>query len=329
MANDDIGRLSSPTLYLARMIAFLILVGVSALIFHSRIAPAFWANPALNGLIMVLFGLGAVLTLMQVAGLYRETAFANALLRRETKLAKPPALLAPLARFFGDDPFARGVSPQGLRALLDSIAARLDGARDAARYLAGLLIVLGLLGTFWGLLQSAGSIGGALKSLQAEGDAAAMFEDLKAGVSAPIAGMALSFASALFGLAGSLALGFLDLQAGQAQSRFFCELEDRLTEAAAAAAASDVLAGLDGLPGELRAALEKIAASADQTHVRSTMIAVANLAEGVQALVQHMRAEQQMLRDWVEAEAEQKRELKAVLESLSAELKDRAECAAE
>jgi len=324
MANDDLGRLSAPTVYLVRMLAFLILVGFLALILHRQIVTAFFANPGLNGSIAFMLGIGIVLGLRQVARLFREVNWANALLRRESKRAKPPALLAPVARLFGDDPFARGVSPQGLRAVLDSIGARLDEARDTARYLTGLLIFLGLLGTFWGLLETVGSIGGVIKSMQTGADAAVMFDDLKNGLSAPIAGMSISFTSSLFGLAGSLVLGFLDLQAGQAQNRFYGELEDSLT-AAVAASASDALAGLDGLPPELRAALEKIAASADQTHVRSTMVAVANLADGVQALVQHMRSEQQMLRNWVESEAEQKRELKSVLQSLAAEMKERSD----
>lgn len=324
MANDDSVRISAPAPYLARMLAFLILVGVLALILRRQIAAAFLANPGFNGLIAGVLGIGIVLALRQVARLFRETTWANALLRRETKQAKPPALLAPAARLFGDDPFAREISPQSLRAALDSIGARLDEARETGRYLVGLLIFLGLLGAFWGLLETLGSIGGVITSMQPGADAAAVLDDLKTGLSAPIAGMGAAFTSALFGLGGSLALGFLDLQAGQAQDRFHAELKDRLT-AIAAASAADSLAGLEGLPPELRAALEKIAASADQTHVRSTMVAVANLADGVQALVQHMRSEQQMLRNWVEAEAEQKRELKSVLQSLAAEMKSAAE----
>jgi hypothetical protein len=146
-----------------------------------------------------------------------------------------------------------------------------------------------------------------------------MFDDLKNGLSAPIAGMSISFTSSLFGLAGSLVLGFLDLQAGHAQNRFFSELEDSLTATAAEAEGRpDFLPGFEGLPPELRAALDKIAASADQSQARATTIAVANLADGVQALVQHMRSEQQLIRNWAEREAEQKRELKIVLLRLTA-----------
>jgi hypothetical protein len=323
MANDGSVRISAPAPYLARMLAFLILVGALALLLRRQIGAGFLANPGFNGLIAGVLGIGILLALRQVARLFREATWANALLRRETKKAKPPALLAPVAQLFAEAPFARGLTPQGLRAALDSIGARLDEARETGRYLTGLLIFLGLLGAFWGLLETLGAIGGAIASMQPGADAAAMLDNLETGLSAPIAGMSAAFTSAGFGLAGSLVLGFLDLQAGQAQNRFYGELENGLTSVAAAAAA-DSLAGLEGLPPELRAALEKIAANADQTHVRSTMVAVANLADGVQSLVQHMRSEHQMLRNWVEAEAEQKRELKSVLQSLATEMQSRA-----
>jgi hypothetical protein len=322
MRNDDAGRLSSPVIFLVRMLAFLILAGFCALILHRQIITAFSANPGLNGLILGVLAFGVILGLRQVVRLFREVGWANALLRGEAKRVKPPVLLAPVAALIGDKPSASGIAPLPLRAVLDTIGARLDEARDTARYLTGLLVFLGLLGTFWGLLETVGSIGGVIKSMQGGSDAAIMFDDLKNGLSAPIAGMSISFTSSLFGLAGSLVLGFLDLQAGQAQNRFFGELEDSLT-AISVAAPTAPLPGLEGMPVELRIALEKIAASADQTHARATSAAVANLADGVQSLVQHMRSEQQIIRDWVEAQAEQGREVKAVLQNLAAELKER------
>ena len=120
------------------------------------------------------------------------------------------------------------MSPQMLRLVLDSLGTRLDESRETARYLTGLLVFLGLLGTFWGLLETVGSIGGVIASLQGGGETASLFNDLKTGLARPLAGMSLAFTSSLFGLAGSLVLGFLDLQAGQAQNRFYTELEDRI-----------------------------------------------------------------------------------------------------
>ncbi len=150
--------------------------------------------------------------------------------------------------------------------------------------------------------------------MQTGADATVMFDDLKTGLAKPISGMSISFTSSLFGLAGSLILGFLDLQAGQAQNRFYTELEDVLS-----ASATDRLAsGADNVPPEIRAALERLA-GADTLGSGVATSALANLAEGIHGLVQHMRSEQQLIRDWVEAQAAQSRELQRVLERLAAE----------
>jgi hypothetical protein len=321
MANDQLPKLSSPRIFLMRMLVFLLIAGAIAAFLHREITRAFLANPGLNGLILGVLGLGIILSLRQVVRLFREVHWVNALLAR-TPAKAAPVLLAPLATFLGPKPFSGPVSPSGLRSVLDSIGARLDEARDIARYLTGLLVFLGLLGTFWGLIETVGSIGTVIKSLQTGTDTAGLFDDLKSGLSAPIAGMSIAFTSSLFGLAGSLILGFLDLEAGQAQNRFFGELEDSLT-ASAQQSVTHALPGLDGLPPDLRAALEKIAATADQSHARATMVAVADLADGVEKLVQHMRSEQQMIRAWVEAQAEQGRELKDVLQRLAERTEER------
>ena len=120
------------------------------------------------------------------------------------------------------------ISSQTMRGLMDSIATRLDEARDMSRYMTGLLVFLGLLGTFWGLIETVGSVGKVIEGLKVGGDAGAMFDSLKEGLAAPLGGMGISFSSSLFGLAGSLVLGFLDLQTSQAQNRFYTELEDWL-----------------------------------------------------------------------------------------------------
>ena len=120
------------------------------------------------------------------------------------------------------------ISQQTMRHLLDSIATRLDEARDISRYMTGLLVFLGLLGTFWGLIETVGSVGKVIEGLKVGGDAGSLFDTLKEGLAAPLSGMGISFSSSLFGLAGSLILGFLDLQSSQAQNRFYTDLEDWL-----------------------------------------------------------------------------------------------------
>lgn len=279
MAAPENYRLSSPGVFLLRMAVFLILVGFVVFILQQPILRAFWANPGLNGVILGATGLGALLSLTQVVKLFREVDWVN-----DRDPTRPPALLAPMARLTGAQ--AAPLAPQILRLVLDSVATRLDESRETSRYLTGLLVFLGLLGTFWGLLETVGSIGGVIASLQGSGETASLFNDLKSGLARPLGGMSLAFTSSLFGLAGSLVLGFLDLQAGLAQSRFYTELEDRLSADVEAAQAPE--------------------ASAE---------ALEHLAQGVQSLVRHMREEQQMIRDWVEAQAERQARLEAVIEA--------------
>ncbi len=323
MANTEPSRLSSPRGFLLRMAAFLIAVGVVALVLHRQLTSAFLANPGLNGLILCVLALGIVLAFRQVLGLIPEVRWSNAALALEPDGVEPPRLLAPLAAFLGESPFATPVSPTALRMVLEPVAGRLDEARDLCRYLAGLSIFLGLLGTFWGLVETVGSIAEVVGAMQPGTDSTRLFEDLKAGIAAPIGAMSLAFSSSLLGLAGSLVLSFLDLQAGAAQNRFLAELEEAMT--AAAARASGPLAGLEALPPDLRASLEKIAAAADHSHARATMVAVADLADGVQKLVGQMRSEQQLIREWVEAQAEQGRDIRAALDRLSEGVKEPAE----
>jgi hypothetical protein len=190
-----------------------------------------------------------------------------------------------------------------------------------SRYMTGLLVFLGLLGTFWGLIETVGSVGNVINTLKPGGDAAAIFDSLKEGLAAPLGGMGISFSSSLFGLAGSLVLGFLDLQTSQAQNRFYTELEDWLsttvrdlgverdpTAAAPMAAAPS---------GDLRLAIERLReAIVDGGSNRAATSAMANLAEAIQGLVHHMRTEQQMIRDWVDSQAQQHREIRRLLEIL-------------
>jgi hypothetical protein len=317
-ATDSI-RLSSPRIFLVRIIVFLILVGFIAMILYRRIAFAFMANPGLNGLIFGVLAVGIVYGIRNVVRLFREARWVNALPRGTAAHVSPPVLLAPMATLLGNRPPSSRISTVTLRVILDSIGTRLDEAREVSRYLTGLLIFLGLLGTFWGLIETVGSLSGVLKSMQTGADAGTMFDDLKSNLAAPLGGMSVSFTSSLFGLSGSLILGFLDLQAGQAQNRFYTELEDALT---AQSSIEPALGRMDGTP-DLRTALEQIGAGSDASHHRASSAAMANLADGIQALVQHMRAEQQQIRDWVEAQAEQNTEIKNLLIRLATEHENR------
>lgn len=305
-------RLTAPSVFLVRMALFLALVGFVALILHRQIWTAFLANPGLNALIFGILFLGAIYAFQQVVRLFPEVRWVNDLTgARVAKKPATPTLLAPVAAILRDNGGARSISTTTMRAILDSVGMRLDEAREISRYLTGLLVFLGLLGTFWGLLETVGSIGDVIKSMSGGSDAAVLFEDLKNGLAKPISGMSISFTSSLFGLAGSLILGFLDLQAGQAQNRFYNELEDNLARFAADPT------GVDSL-SELEAALRQFTARETSSGAQATT-AMANLAEGVSNLVTHMRSEQQLIRDWVEAQAAQQREVRALLEKLTRE----------
>ncbi len=314
MAERDAYRLSSPLVFLVRVLIFLALVGFVALVLYKQIQIAFSANPGLNGLILGVLAIGILLALRQIGRLIPEVRWVNSLREGKIDGLRTPVLLAPMATLLGDRAAGRRISTITLRAILDSIGTRLDESRETARYLTGLLVFLGLLGTFWGLLETVGSIGAVISSMQTGGDPTLMFDDLKAGLSKPIAGMSISFTSSLFGLAGSLVLGFLDLQAGQAQNRFYTQLEDLLS----ADADDPVMAGGSLIPGNVQDALERIAAG-DTINSPKTSDALANLAEGIQSIVAQMRNEQNLIRHWVESQAFQQSELQKLLERLSRE----------
>ncbi len=319
----DPQRLSSPQVFLFSMLIFLAIAGFVAAILYRQISSAFGTNPGLNGLIIGVLAVGVLLAFNQVVRLFREVRWVNSF--RAGSEARDPVLLAPMKVMLGRSS-ATALSMGSLRTILDSIATRLDESRDISRYLIGLLVFLGLLGTFWGLLQTIGSIGATIQSLDpGSGDANDVLNALKSGLAAPLAGMGTAFSSSLFGLAGSLVLGFLDLQAGRAQTRFYTELENWLSSVTDLGSDTPVLAAGHGDTAvEMRRMAEQLR-SISETGGSSQRVAtsMANLAEGISGLVKNMRSEQQMMRDWVESQAEEQRATREVLESIAQALKKR------
>ncbi|MCC6947765.1 MAG: flagellar motor protein MotA [Bradyrhizobiaceae bacterium] len=378
-------KVSSPRIYLVRMIVFLILAALIAVLLHRQIWSAFLANPTLNGIILGALAVGIIMAIRQVMRLFPEVRWVNGFRLADPGLTvnRPPVLLAPMAAILGDRIGRMAISQTTMRGILDSIGTRLDESRDVARYLTGLLIFLGLLGTFWGLLETVGAIGRVIQTLEVGTDAGRIFEDLKGGLAAPLGGMGIAFSSSLFGLAGSLVLGFLDLQAGQAQNRFYTDLEDWLSttvrdlgvseapvavmrpgEGMSSALVEDFAAAIDRFEQMLRSrepatlpapssepppsmagltaivhrlenalkpmskmpefpaeefvgAIERLEQVIKETGGQRATTAMVKLAESLQALVQHMRTEQQMLRDWVESQADQQNEIRALLQRLA------------
>ncbi|MDC3272663.1 MotA/TolQ/ExbB proton channel family protein, partial [Hyphomicrobiales bacterium] len=193
---------------------------------------AFLANLVINSIILSVLIFGCLFILNQVIKLFKEVRWVNNFQNGDLNadIGSPPSLLAPMATMMLDHQHTISLSTTSMRSLLDSIASRLDEAREYSRYMIGLLIFLGLLGTFWGLLMTIDSISQTIGSLNLNGEQpSAMFEELKQGLEAPLSGMAIAFSSSLFGLSGSLILGFLDLIYNQAQNRFYNELEEWLS----------------------------------------------------------------------------------------------------
>jgi len=316
MAHDlDPLKLSSPRIFLVRMMVFLVLCALVVVILYKQIAVAYESNVLLNSVIIFVLIVGIMLTFRQVIRLFPEVDWVNGFRLADPGLAveRPPVLLAPMASILGDRMGRMAISSTMMRGILDSIATRLDEGRELSRYLIGLLVFLGLLGTFWGLLETVHSIAGVIDSMKTGTDTTSMFEDLKGGLSAPIAGMSVSFTSSLFGLASSLILGFLDLQAGQAQNRFYSEFEEFLASHVRPTASEP-----ETVPE--RVVVQQAAPGVPAVEHQKNAAAIATLAEGIQALVGHMRTEQQQIRNWVDVQAQQQEDIGKLLRRLLEEL---------
>ena len=312
--NYDPYRLSSPRIVILSMAIFIIIVAFLAATLMRQIHRFFITNPGLNGLILGVLLVGILLAFAQVLRLLPEIRWVNSF-RDGDRSARPPVLLAPMRALIGRRQ-SMALSTVSMRSILDSIATRLDESRDTSRYLVGLLVFLGLLGTFWGLLETVGSIGHTIQTLDpGSGSTSDMLDALKSGLQAPLTGMGTAFSSSLFGLSGSLILGFLDIQAGRAQNRFYTELENWLSSVTDLG--SDLNADNGGAE-DIRVLAERLQnlQGGDPASQR-TAAALANLAEGIQGLVRNMRQEQQMMRDWVEKQADEQQALRKTLERLS------------
>ncbi len=196
---------------------------------------AFLANPFLNGLIVIVLLLGIAYNLRQAwvigPAVRWVNGFRNSVDPERTRLPRPPALIGAMSRMLLDaDERGGRLSQASTRAILDSIGVRIDEGREFGRYAASLLVFLGLLGTFWGLLQTVNAVAEVIGSLSSQsGEGADAISELIANLNAPLSGMGTAFSSSLFGLGGSLIVGFLDIQAGKAQNRFYADLEDWLS----------------------------------------------------------------------------------------------------
>ena len=323
--------ITKPGSYLTRMAIFVaIIAGVGALLFPA-LSDAFMANAVLNGLILGVFVVGVIYTFRMAASLSPEVTWIEDFRRSRPGLTSqvPPKLLAPMASMMAEQRRDRPqLSTTSTRTILDSIRSRLDESRELSRYVVGLLVFLGLLGTFWGLLQTVNSVAGVISNVNV-GSGSNMdlwFSELKDGLSEPLSGMGTAFSSSLFGLAGSLALGLLDMQAGQAQNRFFNDLEEWLSSFTRLGSGGGISDGEQSVPAYLSALIEQMAdnmeglqnsiqrSESSQIKSHNTLI---DLADKLSTLTDQMKAEQQLMVKL----AENQMHLKPVLDQLADSMK--------
>jgi hypothetical protein len=300
--------MSSPLPYLVRMLLFLAAVIGLAYLLHHDLLRVFMNTPILNSVIVAVLVIGIFFVMRQVISLWPEVRWLRRFQHREE--GAPPLethsinLLVPLAAMVGDRQDHFRLQPTVTRAVLDGIATRLDERRELTRYLIGLLIFLGLLGTFWGLLETIGAVADAISGLQvASGDAIQMFAKLKESIEGPLKGMATAFGASLFGLSGSLVLGFLELQASQAQGRFHIELEEWLAGATRLSSGVQI-EGDQGVSAYVEALLERTADGLDElTRMlrrteegrEASAASGAVLVERLSSLAEAMRGQQTLL----------------------------------
>ena len=274
--------MTDPNRYAYRMLFLLIIVAILIAFLFKPLKEAFEGNTALNSVIISTFFLGTIFSFRQTFRLSKEAKWLKFIKRKDSlmpanvALKIKPILLAPVAAVLSenrkDNP---SLSANSLSTILDGVSSRLDESREILRYMIGLLVFLGLLGTFWGLLQTISSVSGVINTIDfnisnISNNGNSLFMDIQKGLSAPLSGMSTAFSSSLFGLAGSLVLGFLDLQVGQASNRFFNELEDWLSQMAIFTTSETGNAGLSEAAVESLAIVAKRANQNENEKVRIT-----------------------------------------------------------
>ncbi len=233
--------MTNPNKYAIRMVLVLLAVGLLSWFLFDPLKKAFDGNQALNGVILGTFLIGVIFSFRQTFRLSNEANWLKYIKRTDTLLPAnlisktKPVLLAPVAAVLSEDRTENpSLSTNSLTTILEGVSSRLDENRDILRYMIGLLVFLGLLGTFWGLLQTISSVSNVISSLDIPNNSSNenVFNQILNGLNAPMEGMSTAFSSSLFGLGSSLILGFLDLQVSQANNRFFNELDDWLSQMA-------------------------------------------------------------------------------------------------
>jgi len=310
--------MTRPQRFLIRMTVFLAVVVVIVGVLFVGLRNAFTHNIGLNSFIVAVLLFGIVLNFRRVTALNREVRWVDDYRRGQPALsASSPKLLASLATMLGERRDRFNLTPLTMRSLLDGLSSRFDESHEIALYFTGLMIFLGLLGTFWGLSQTVSSIGDVIRNLTVSGDdPQAAFAGLKQGLATPLSGMGTAFSTSLIGLSGSLVLGFLDMQAVQAQNAFYNDLEDWLSAQTKISAGTGVGDSADqSVPAYIQALLEQTADSLDNLQrviARGEESRIAsntnlrNLTERLGSLADQMKTEQSLMLKLAENQMEMK-----------------------
>ena len=310
--------MNSPIRFIKRMVVFLIITFLIGAFLGNSLLDAFKTNPMLNGLIIFVLLFGTIIVFRQVFTLKPEISWVESYRRSQTKGLTSSlknthlVLLAPMSSMLEEHKGRPAMSSIAMRSLLDSLNLRLDESREISRYMIGLLVFLGLLGTFWGLLITIDSIGSVISSLGVnDDDASSMFLSLKEGMKEPLNGMGTAFSSSLFGLSGSLILGFLDLQASQAQNQFYNDVEEWLSSMSLISSSRTTPSKSEkyqdeGVPVYVQALLEQTAESVDalqrtlgrgEDDKKKIADNFTNLAEKMGAVADQIKNNQKMLQN--------------------------------
>lgn len=332
--------MTSPTGFLFRMALFLVLILGGCLFVFETLLSAFEANTFLNSVILGVLGIGIALEFYSVGRLYREIRWVENFQRgahgAQTSIAAP-RLLAPAATMLSERKDRSGrlsLNTTAMQTLLDGVGSRLDEMREIGRYMVGLLVFLGLLGTFWGLLLTVQSVADVIGGIDVGGgdiggsDVGLAFEELKSGLEAPLSGMGTAFSSSLFGLAGSLIIGFLGLQANQSQNRFYNDLEEWLSSLTRlSGGGGGIVEGGESVPAYIQALLEQTADSLEslqRTIARAeesrsaSHTNIQQLADGLNALTSAMQSDQALMRDLSEGQQNLQKALSTLANQQSA-----------
>jgi hypothetical protein len=296
-------KFSQPVRQVTLMLLVLGLSAAGVFVALPRVLPVFMANPYLNGFILFVFGIGVLSCFWQVLQLVSSVRWIERYVRARQDTRAAPQLLAPLATLMGQRGRSMQISASSSRSILDSVATRIDEAREITRYIVSLLIFLGLLGTFYGLATTVPALVDTIRTLSPqEGESGAeVFARLQQGLEAQLGGMGVAFASSLLGLAGSLIVGLLELFAGHGQNRFYRELEEWLSsitrlgfatgevEESASPDQQVLVAVVDHLAEQMEG-VQRMYAAADAS--RAQMDAkISTLTDAVQRMTERMEAQ--------------------------------------